>query len=266
MTFRYARLVLALSFIGMVFPSLALATGFAKDSLFLSRSPVTAGQSVHIYAIVANDGTSAFSGSVVLSDGSQKIASVPVSITAGGTQIASAPWTPDAGVHTIQAKLTSDTGTVVEQESASFTINEPPVTTSNSTSQSAATVDSSAPIQTDIANISPQVASASQPLFTVIDGARASAAGVLDTQLANAKSKISTTPQTGFVLGSSTVANPTISNPWGMFWYALYTIYFYILTILRWLIGNAGVFYPFLAILFLYSLWRIYKRMRRPRY
>ena len=103
MTFRYARLVLALSFIGMTLPSLALATGFAKDSLFLSRSPVTEGQSVRIYTVVANDGTNAFSGRVVLTEGSQKIASVPVSITAGGTQTASAPWTPTAGVHTIQA-------------------------------------------------------------------------------------------------------------------------------------------------------------------
>ncbi|MGC9602734.1 MAG: Ig-like domain-containing protein [Minisyncoccia bacterium] len=261
------KFLLVLSFALFIYPGFAVAAGFAKDPLFLSRSPVIAGQKVLIYAIVANDDISAFSGSVVLSDGTQKIASVPVSISTGGTQTASAPWMPDAGTHTIQADLISDTDTIVEQESASFAIAAPPTPTSDASSASqSAAVDSSAPIQTDIANISPQVASASQPLFTVIDSARESAAGVLDNQIAATKAKISNTPQPGIVLGSSTIANPTITNPWGMFWFALYTIYLYMLTVLRWLIGNAGVFYPVLAIFFFYMLWRIYKRMSRPRY
>lgn len=264
---KKALLVLSFICIGAL-PSCALAAGFAKDSLFLSRSPVTAGDNVRIYAIVANDDTTAFSGTVVLTDGSQIIDSVPVSIEAGGTQTASAPWTPTAGTHTITANLTSSTGTVVEEESASFTIAAPPTNTTSTsdTSQDAAAVSSSAPIQQDIADVSPQAASASQPLFTVLDSARSSAADILDSQIAATQTKLATTPKAGLVLGASTTADPIITNPWGTFWFVLYTIYLYILTILLWLVDNAGVFYPLLALLFFYGLWRTYRYFRRPRY
>jgi hypothetical protein len=43
----------------------------------------------------------------------------------------------------------------------------------------------------------------------------------------------------------------------------LYTIYFYILTLVRFVVGSAGVFYPVLALLFLYFLYRMFRRYRR---
>ncbi len=264
------KTALVLSF--LLLPSLAFAAGFAKDSLFLSKSPVTEGETVKIYAIVANPSSAAFKGSVVLSDGSQKIASVAVSMDAGSTQTASAPWTPLAGSHTITAKLTAQDGTVAEQESQTFTIAAKPKpvvqTSAASDNQSAAAVESSANIQKNIANVSPQVAGAAAPLFTVIDGARSSAADVLDTQISSTKAKLASTPKSGAVLGASTgpFSDPGISNPWGTFWFVLYTAYIYILTMLRWLVGSAGIFYPVLAILFLYILWRTYRRIRRPSY
>lgn len=251
----------------LLLPSFAMAAGFANSSLFLSKSPVTEGDTVRIYAIVANSGTSAFGGSVVLTDGGATIAKVAVAIDAGGTQTASASWSPTSGLHTIKAELTASDGSVVETQSAPFTI-AAPVHTVSGASQNAAVVDSSADIQKTIAGVSPQVAGAAEPLFTVIDGARSSAADVLDSQIASTKASLAKTQKPGLVLGSSTsaLADPTISNPWGMLWFVLYTAYLYLLTLLRWLVGNAGIFYPVLAILFLYILWRIFRRIRRPSY
>jgi hypothetical protein len=258
----------ALSF--LLLPSLALAAGFAKDSLFLSKSPATEGEAVKIYAIVANPTNAAFKGSVVLSDGASKIASIDVVMEAGATQTTSASWKPLAGTHTIKAELTSTDGTVVEQESQTVTIaSKPkPAAVVATTEQSAAVVGSSDDIQKSIANVSPQVAGATAPIFTVIDGARSGAADVLDTQIANTKESLAKTQKPGLVLGTSTkaIADPIIKNPWGSFWYFLYTVYLYILTALRWLVGNAGIFYPVFAILFLYILWRIFRRIRRPSY
>lgn len=255
----------------LIYPGSASAAGFAKDSLFLSKSPVVAGESVRIYAIVANSGTTAFNGSVVLTDGAATISKIAVAMDAGGTQTASALWEPTAGTHTVKAELTAGDGSIVESQSASFTIAAPPppVSPSNSSqSQSAAVVGSSADIQKNIANVSPQVAGATAPIFTVIDGARSSAADVIDTQIENTKANLAKTQKPGFVLGTSTnaFADPKITNPWGSFWFAVYTVYLYILTLLRWLVGSAGIFYPLFALIFFYILWRAYRRIRRPSY
>jgi membrane protein insertase Oxa1/YidC/SpoIIIJ len=128
-----------------------------------------------------------------------------------------------------------------------------------------APVDSSAPIQKDIANVSPQVANASQPVFAALDSFRSSMAEVLDTQLAFAKTKIAATPQPSITDASAT-KDAAVSNPWGMFWYVLYMLYFYALTILRWIIGNAIVFYTVFVLLVLYILLRVFRWWRRPRY
>ncbi len=262
------KALVALSF--LLLPSLTFAAGFAKDSLFLSKSPVTEGETVKIYAVVANSASTAFKGSVVLSDGGQKIASIDVTMDAGATQTTSAVWKPLSGTHTIKAELTSDGGTVVEQESLSVSIaaKPKPASTIFADDQSAAVVGSSNDIQKSIANVSPQVASAAEPLFTVIDSARSGIADVLDSQITNTKESLAKTQNPGLVLGTSTkaIADPIVKNPWGSFWFFLYTVYLYILTAFRWLVGNAGVFYPVLAILFLYILWRIFRRIRRPSY
>ena len=132
----------------------------------------------------------------------------------------------------------------------------------------AAGVDSSQPIQKDIANVSPQVANASAPLFTTLDSMRMNINGVLQTQLANTKATLSTTQKPDVTFGTSTnaLSDATISNPWGTFWYVLYTIYFYILTILQWIVDTAIVFYPVLLLLILYIIWHIFRFFRRPRY
>lgn len=252
----------------VLLPAFAGAAGFAKDSLFLSKSPVTEGDSVRIYAVLSNSAAAAFTGSVVVTDGDTKVGSAPVSIAVGGTQTVSVSWKPLAGSHTVTAELVAKDGTAVEQESATFTVAEkpkpivpPPASTS---SQPAAAVESSQQIQQQITNISPQVGQASQPVFGFFDGLRSGAADVLDGQIATTKQKLTTTKPSGIVAGSSATESPTITNPWGTAWYVLWTLYLYALTLLRWLVGNAGVFYPVLAIAFFYFLWRTYKRFRRP--
>ena len=67
------------------------------------------------------------------------------------------------------------------------------------------------------------------------------------------------------VLGSEDVKQAG-SNPTGAFWYIVQTLYLYLLTILRWLVGSAGVFYPVFALVLLFILWKIVNRFRRPAY
>ncbi|HEV8666584.1 MAG TPA: hypothetical protein VN665_01910 [Candidatus Paceibacterota bacterium] len=132
-------------------------------------------------------------------------------------------------------------------------------------SQTAATIDSSASIQNDIAGVSPQVASATEPAFSVIDSARNAIANTLDGQIQNTQQKIKATPKSGVIEGTSTqniLTNPQLPSESGV-WYWLYTFYLWLLEAIRWLVGNAGVFYPVLAVAFLYLIYRMYRRFRR---
>ena len=130
----------------------------------------------------------------------------------------------------------------------------------------AAAVESSAKIQEGIAGVSPAVAGAMAPVFTLVDGGRRSVSDALDTQIENTKGRLGTSVASpGEILGSDAVKNAG-SNPLGTVWFILQTLYLYLLTILNFIIGSAGVFYPLAAILILYFLWRLVRRARRPAY
>ena len=138
-----------------------------------------------------------------------------------------------------------------------------PIATS---SNAAAAVESSAKIQEGIAGFSPAVANATAPFFTMVDGGRAALSDVIDTQIANTKNNLGPSAgKPGEVLSAESVKNAP-QDPMGVFWTILQTLYLYLLTILNFIIGNAGVFYPVTAFLILYLLWRLIRRLRSPAY
>ena len=130
----------------------------------------------------------------------------------------------------------------------------------------AAAVESSAKIQEGIAGFSPAAASATAPFFTMVDGGRTSLSDVIDVQIANTKNNIGPTAgKPGEVLSAEAVKNAP-QNPMGTLWFILQTLYLYLLTLLSFIIGSAGVFYPVAALLILYLLWRLIRRAHHPAY
>jgi hypothetical protein len=233
----------------LLLPGFAFAAGFAKESLFLSTSPAREGETVFIHAVVANDSATAFAGDVIFEDGETKIGTVAVSIAAGGAETISLSWTPAAGTHPVVAELTAKDGAVVEKLSATFAIQAKPK--AEESTVTASIVEPSDNVQEAIAGISPGLASASEPAFTAIDGLRQKGAVALDKGIAWAKSSDDTNENSGI--------GGTILN-------IVKTLLTYLMEILRFILGNAGIFYPAFAIAFLYFLWRTYKRFRRPSY
>ncbi|MEK7068342.1 MAG: hypothetical protein AAB964_00850, partial [Patescibacteria group bacterium] len=221
----------------LMLPLAAGAAGFAKQSIFLSRSSVTEGESVLIHAVVSNDASSIFKGTLVLRDGEEKIGTVPVSLEGGKAVAVSLSWEPAAGARTVSADLLDQEGKAVESMSETFTIKEKPKPIATTTVQSAATVESSEDIQEKIGSLSPGAQAATEPVFSAIDSARAKAAGALDNQLKIASAKL------GTVQGAQTEAGQLPDTASG-FWLALWTLYFYFLTVARFLVGNAALFYP----------------------
>lgn len=131
-------------------------------------------------------------------------------------------------------------------------------------SNQVAAVESSAGIQQGIGTLSPTTEQYVQPVFSTIDSARSGAADVLDSQLASTKDRLAP-DLPGQVLGAEATKNAA-SNPMGAFGYLLNTLYFYLLTLLRFMVGSAGVFYPLFAIAFLWALWRSFRIFRRRAY
>lgn len=257
----YKNAVLAGATALLLAPAVVFAAGFAKQSLFLSRSSVTEGETVLIHATVNNDASTAFAGTMIFSEGSVKIGAVPVSLDPGEAGAVSVSWKPTAGSHTVTADLKKGTD-VVETESQTFSIAAKPVPVS-AQSQSAASVESSEKIQQEIASFSPGTASTIAPAFALIDSGRQQLSNIVDGQVVVAKKNLGS--KAGQVLGADTV-NQAKQDPMGTVWAVLWTLYLYILTVINFVIGNAGVFYPVLALLILYFLWRLFTRSRRSEY
>lgn len=241
-------------------PSLVLAAGFAKQSIFLSTTAPVEGQTILIHASVSNPATTTFSGTLVVKDEASEIGRVPVKLDAGGADDVSVSWKPTAGTHVIIADLKDANGTVIEEGRQTFTIAAPPSPASASPAKSAAPADgtgiqSAAPIQKSIDSISPTVGQYSSPVLKTIDSGRAAAATQLHTALDWSKSQIPTSSSQA----SSDSKNSFVQTAWKIF----ATVTLYVLTLLLYIVTNVGIFYPLLAVLFLYTLWRLWRRYRR---
>ncbi len=241
-------------------PLAAQAAQFAPSNLFLSKEEVMEGETVLIHAVVQNDATAKFPGNVVFRNGDEQVGSVPVTLAANEVRAVSVSWTPGPGTHKITAALLDQGGTAVQSESESFAVaaKPKPKPTAATSTHVAAAVESSQGIQAKIDGLSPAAGGALAPLFKLVDGSRVAVADVLDAQIAKTKPKLAPIP--GVVAGTSTIQTPEQGS-----WFSSIcnTVYFYILTVLRYIIGSAGIFYPILALAFFYILWRTFKRFRR---
>ncbi len=266
---RLASLLLLL----ILAPGIALGAGFAKQSLFLSKSPVTEGEQVLVHAVVQNDATIKFDGDLVFyirTDANQKtqIGSVAVSIAAGGAQAASVSWKPEAGDQTVVAALTQKDGVVVEEESATFSIvkKQTPVAVRTNLSADTQAVEPSDDVQAMITKFVPPISGLTEPVFSGIDTFRIKANNLINNGVEWSKNKVGS-KSAGEVLGSATSKENT--TPKGIidtiiFLAAMLSLY--VLSILKWMITNTGVFYPAAAVLFLFVLWKMFSSLRRPSY
>ena len=247
--------------LSFLLPAVASGANFGKQSIFLSSNSPTAGETVFIHVVVSNDANTKFSGTLELLQEDDPIGSVAVALDAQKAEAVSIQWKPEAGRHTIKAELKEADGTVVEKDSATFAVAE-----RDSDSEQSTEVASSAKIQAQLSNFSPGFAEASAPVFGALDLLRKSAAGALDKGTDWAQ-KTSGTKQGGSVLGTSTSENAEKESgivAGGM--RIAGTALLYIFSFLSYLIKNPALFYPIFAVGMIYGLWRLYKRMRQPRY
>lgn len=246
--------------IGLLFlaPITTLAAGFAKESLFLSTANPVDGETVLIHAIVSNESSSTFAGKLSFAEGKNVLGTVPVALPVGEAQVFSVSWKPAAGSHTIVATLKEQSGAIAGEVTQTFSVAVKPA--QSTAIQTSGGVDSSQAIQGQISNLSPTAGNLLSPGFAIVDSARTKAVEVIDSGVDWAKTEVDTKPLGG-ILGSQTLKTNSFPDTARL---VAATLLLYALSILRWVVASAAIFYPVLVVIFFYGLWRLYQRMRRP--
>ena len=109
-------------FCAAVSPLFALAEtvsgGFPSGSLWLSKTSVTEGESVQIFAPIYNAGAEKLSGDVAFLVDESPIGTVHFTLGAGESQIASMSWSAKQGAHAVSAKIENTLGEVSKADVA----------------------------------------------------------------------------------------------------------------------------------------------------
>ena len=114
-----------------------ISAGFPSQSVWLSTTNVTAGETITIYTVLYNSSDSVLKGTLVFSVDGTSINSEPFELPAGQTKIESAEWKATAGSHSFSASIKDASGNntqaVAVSNTSSGTINisvaEPPPAT-----------------------------------------------------------------------------------------------------------------------------------------
>lgn len=129
-------------------------------------------------------------------------------------------------------------------------------------------VESAAIIEKEITSLSPKAEQLLAPVFSAIDAARIWTAGALQRQIFQTAPKL---PGNAFLIPANANAlSATNQFDWhralatliGVLW----TLYFYILIIVRFLIAKALICYPLVVAIVFYILYRLLRRAMRPRW
>ncbi|OGG71320.1 hypothetical protein A3F27_00690 [Candidatus Kaiserbacteria bacterium RIFCSPHIGHO2_12_FULL_53_13] len=257
---------IALAFTAAFLPIYALAAGadlpagFAPNSIWVSRTQITAGDSINIFTVIYNSSDAPLEGAVGFTVDGRPVGTRNFSVKAGETQTESVPWTASAGTHSVFARIekisnadTSASASILNRTTDTITISvaEPPPPTPSA--QAISSVASA--IKTVVASSTPIVISATQKLYGITEDARKGAVGALEKQLAQKAGDANTK---GEVPGASASSSATslgsfISSAWDS-----------ILRALLFVCRISVLFYALLAFV-IFMLFQLLRAMFRER-
>ncbi len=114
----------------ILFPAVSLAAvqaGFPAQSIWLSKTHATAGESVRISAVVYNAGSEKLEGTLDFLVDEKSVGSKKIAVDAGASSIESLSWTSTAGNHSFAASITSDSALAnAKTGSVTLAVAEPP--------------------------------------------------------------------------------------------------------------------------------------------
>ena len=134
---KYCLFSLFLFLVPLFVSAETIPAGFPSEGVWLSKTNVTAGDSVTIYTAIYNSDNSALRGTLVFSVDGTSINSEQFELTAGQTKIESTDWKATSGSHSFSASIKDASGnetqaiTISNTNSGSINISvaEPPPAT-----------------------------------------------------------------------------------------------------------------------------------------
>lgn len=257
----------------LLFPLFAQAEpGFARGSLWTSKTTITEGEPVTLFASVVNTSDVLLSGSIAFFDGEEKLGEAAVELKSGESRVASHPWTPSAGTHALRAVF-SDATQEIDRTSLTVFVNErPKESVLQAETQSAAAVEGSEAIQRTITSIAPPAASYVNPAFETTDALREKGVGLLDEQIVKTQSglnEIRTKKQAidaGRPAGEDLPPAQEKERRTLSIKEIFQTLLLYVLETMRFIIASVAIFYPLMVALVFMAALKLYRRIRRPAY
>lgn len=228
---------------------------------------MTEGQSATLHASLSNTSAEEMDGSVIFADDGKEFGKVALTLAEGEARIISVSWKPSrAATHSLTATLVGTEGEL-DKLTIAVVVAEKPKTEAQA--RAAAAIESSAEIQKKIAELSPQVGKKINPVFDTLDDARERGAVFLDREIADTKSSLDTVTvrrdelAKGSVAGAETDAARSESRKLTAEFF-FKTLLLYTLSAVRFAVGNAGLFYPLVAVIVLTGLYKLFMRWRNP--
>src|ERR1700733_7369024 len=180
-----------------------VSAGFAPHSVWLSKSDITSGDSVNIFAVLYNSSDNAITGELNFFVDGMSIGTKDFTVSSGETQIESFPWTATVGIHSLSATIgqisssDSSVSTALQNETTgNISVVVAPVpaqTEATVPSQTSETINNiTSTIENIISSSSPAVASGLSSIYNETESARTAIQSAAESEeAATAKSTTS---------------------------------------------------------------------------
>ena len=237
--------------------------GFPSGSIWLSKTTLTDGDSVQIFAAVYDAGTAKINGDTVFLVDGTAIGSVHFELNAGEAKIASLSWNAKQGTHKIEAQIQNAADTDAKSalslskdktESITITVAMPPPQPAVVKILSAA----STAVTSAVGAALPAVTAAAGAVFSQTENLRTKAQTALENSLGQTPSA-GTNSSGGQVLGAQIENNPALAaasvsgfSPFRMF-----------KQFLLFIVSYTWLFYPVLLLILLASFYILGKALSR---
>src|SRR3989344_719123 len=255
--------LLALLFISLPAFSFAqtLEAVFPPQSIWVSNTKATAGDTVEIFTVVYNGSGEKLNGTVVFTIDGEKVGAKEFELAEGASVLVSVAWKASAGEHGIAAALEDTSRELAQKETAAITITvaepPPPPPLVNAAVTASEVLSNAAQVAT------PVVAEIANTAYQLIEHLRKDAISRLE-QVASPSPSASAQREQGTVLGTSTNTSTSENIP-----SSLSQIKQVAAAAALFALNSKGVFYPlFLLSLFglLYLLFRWATKRPRVRF
>lgn len=245
----------------LLIPAPAMATiGFVEHSIWLSENHVREGETITIYAVLANDDSDPYTGTAHFADGEATIGSVPVSLDAGEATMISIPWEPKAGEHALAVRL-DHTSAAIENTTEQLSVSVAPRPEDRDDRRDKKFTDSKG-IQGAVLGVSTSTGTTIAPALAAIDTVRARTSSYLEQKSEEQKDKSAAATRSRDTL--TTMDADDGKRRTLTFWTYFHKSLAALLSALSFMIAKAGLFYPLFAFLFLLTLWKLWRRFRMP--